>query len=286
MSHPEDYQDRTTLAVYSVLIELGQVLGAYVDRFVVIGGSVPWLLYPDAQPRHIGTLDVDLSVDAEALGDGEYATLVESLEAAGYERGKEGMRPFQLVRQVQLDDGEPIAVILDFLMPRNAKWTKNKPPILAGFAVQGADGAEVAMQSFVRHELQGVMPDGRQNSVHLRVASVPALLVMKGYALVGRNKAKDAYDIYYVVRQFEGGPTQLAEACKHLLNNEVAIKGYQNIASKFTHLNDFGPETVKRFLIESGGTEGRTDAQLRRDAFAQVRAWLEGIGLSSPAGHS
>ena len=97
---------------------------------------MPWLLYPDAQPRHIGTLDVDLSVDAEALGDGEYATLVESLEAAGYERGKEGMRAFQLVRQVQLDDGEPIAVILDFLMPRNAKWVKNKPPILAGFAVQ------------------------------------------------------------------------------------------------------------------------------------------------------
>jgi hypothetical protein len=124
------------------------------------------------------------------------------------------------------------------------------------------------------------MPDGRQNSVNLRVASIPALLVMKGYALVGRSKAKDAYDIYYVVRQFEGGPEQLAEACKPLLTNEIAAKGYRNIASKFTHLNDFGPETVKRFLIESGGTEGRTDAQVLQDAFAQVRTWLKGIGLA------
>ena len=28
---------------------------------------------------HVGTLDVDLTLDAEALGDGEYAQLVESL---------------------------------------------------------------------------------------------------------------------------------------------------------------------------------------------------------------
>lgn len=280
MNNLYDYQDRTTLAVYSVLIELGQVLGTYIDRFVVIGGSVPWLLYPNAEPKHIGTLDVDLSVDAEALGDGEYANLIESLEAAGYERGKMGMRAFQLVRTVQLDDGEPIAVILDFLMPRNAQFVKNKPPLLAGFAVQRADGADIAMQSFVRHELTGTMPDGRQNSVSLRVASIPALLVMKGYALVGRSKAKDAYDIYYVVRQFDGGPEQLAEDCRPLLTNEIAVKGYQNIASKFKHLNDFGPETVKRFLIESGGTEGRTDAQVLQDAFAQVRAWLRGIGLA------
>jgi len=275
-----EYQDRTTLAVYSVLIELGQVLGTYINKFVVIGGSVPWLLYSDAHPKHIGTLDVDLSVDAEALGDGEYVTLIESLEAAGYERGKQGMRPFQLIRTVQIDDGGPIAVILDFLMPRNAKFIKNKPPILAGFAVQGADGAEIAMQSFVNHKLQGTMPDGRQNSVNLRVASIPALLVMKGYALVGRNKPKDAYDIYYVIRQFDGGPEILAEACKPLLENEVALRGFQNIAGKFTHLNDYGPETIKRFLSESGDPEGRTDAQILQDAYAQVRAWFKVLGLS------
>jgi hypothetical protein len=28
---------------------------------------------------HVGTLDVDLGLDAEALGDGEYATLIDAL---------------------------------------------------------------------------------------------------------------------------------------------------------------------------------------------------------------
>ena len=281
MSESADYEDRTTLAVYSVLIELGQVLGVYVDRFVVIGGSVPWLLYPHAQPKHIGTLDVDLSLDAEALGDGEYANLIDLLEKAGYERSKDGMRPFQMVRTVALDDeGEAVPVILDFLMPREARFTRNKPPILAGFAVQRAYGADVAMQSFVSRELRGRMPDGRLNSVRLRVASIPALLVMKGYALVGRNKAKDAYDIYYSVRQFEGGPLALAQACRPLLLNKIALQGYKNIASKFTALDDFGPETVRRFMVESNAADGFSGEQILKDAFAQVHAWLKEIGLT------
>ena len=50
-----DYDDMGARAVYSVLLEIGQVLGAYRDRFVVIGGAVPWLLLPDAEPAHVGT---------------------------------------------------------------------------------------------------------------------------------------------------------------------------------------------------------------------------------------
>jgi hypothetical protein len=79
-----DYDDAGSRAVLSVLLEIGQILGAYLDRFVVIGGSVPWLLFPNAEPAHVGTLDIDLSLDPQALGDGDYKHLVESLEARGY----------------------------------------------------------------------------------------------------------------------------------------------------------------------------------------------------------
>ena len=39
-----DYDDRTTHAVKSVLVEIGQVLGSFRGKFAVIGGAVPWLL--------------------------------------------------------------------------------------------------------------------------------------------------------------------------------------------------------------------------------------------------
>ena len=41
-----DYQERDVQAVHAVLIELGQALGAYRQKFVIVGGAVPWLLLP------------------------------------------------------------------------------------------------------------------------------------------------------------------------------------------------------------------------------------------------
>jgi hypothetical protein len=39
-----EYDDRTTAAVKSVLIEIGQILGSFKGKFAIIGGAVPWLL--------------------------------------------------------------------------------------------------------------------------------------------------------------------------------------------------------------------------------------------------
>ena len=274
-----EYDDRGAQAVYAVLLEMGQVLGAYRDKFVVIGGSVPWLLLPDADPRHIGTLDVDLSLDAAALSDDEYVGLVQALEAAGYERAAPDMRVFQLRRTVSLDGLGPVAVIVDLLMPREALIHRNKPPLLANFAVQKADGAGVAMTSHVLHRLDGTMPDGRPNTVELRVASLPAFLVMKGYAANGRDKRKDCYDIYFTVRQAAGGPLALAEACRPLLTDPVALLGYQHIAQKFSREDGFGPVTVRRFLQDSQALGDMTPEQVQVDAHRQVRAWLDALGL-------
>ncbi len=126
MTEPDtahDYRERDVKAVWSVLVELGQVLGAWRDKFVIVGGAVPWLQYPAAVPRHIGTLDIDLDLDPAALGDGEYATLVETLGEKGYKRNVDGLRPFQLLRWVSLDEGEPVGVVVDLLMPRERKAT-------------------------------------------------------------------------------------------------------------------------------------------------------------------
>lgn len=275
-----DYDARGSAAAFSVLIELGQVLGAYRQKFVIVGGAVPWLLMPNVRPSHIGTLDVDLNLSPEALSAGEYATLIESLETAGYERGVDDLKPFQLRRWVRLDAGEPIAILIDLMMPDDAKTRKNRPPLIDGLRVIEASGGRVALDHNVVRHIEGRMPDGRNNSVDLLVASIPALLVMKGYALIGRDKKKDAYDIYFSVRNFDGGPIALAEACKELLADESVTTGYRNIAGKFQHEDDFGPQTVKAFLAESDALGEMTAEQIQVDAFMQVRAWLRALGLT------
>jgi hypothetical protein len=71
-----DDDDRTRRAVKSVLVEIGQILAGFRGKFTVTGGSVPWQLLEHADNPHVGMLDVDLSLDAEALQHGQYADLI------------------------------------------------------------------------------------------------------------------------------------------------------------------------------------------------------------------
>ena len=282
MSEPDiarDYQERDVKAAYSVLIELGQVLGAWREKFVIVGGAVPWLLLGEARPKHIGTLDIDLDLNPDALAEGEYATLVEALEKKGYERGQAGLKPFQLRRWVKLDEGDPVGVLVDLLMPQGARGDQNEDKLVEGLRVQGAHGGDVALVQNTAKKFEGQMPDGRTNEVELLVATIPALLVMKGYALVGRDKKKDAYDIYFSARNFAGGPAALALECAKLMDNVVAHQGYDHIAGKFRHAEDFGPKTVRLFLEESAALGEMTPEQIQTDAFMQVSALLRGMGL-------
>jgi len=282
MSEPDvarDYDERGAAAAYSVLIELGQVLGAFRGKFVIIGGAVPWLLMPNVKPSHIGTLDVDLNLAPEALAKGGYAEFIKNLEDAGYERNIDDLKPYQLRRWVNLDAGEPIAILVDLLMPKEAKVKKASPPLVDGLQVIQASGGRVALEHNVIHHLDGKMPDGRNNSVDILVATIPALLVMKGYALNGRDKKKDAYDIYFSVRNYEGGPAALAVACKPLLSDESVTMAYREIAGKFRSEDDFGPQTVRMFLADSDALGGMTPEQVQVDAFRQVQAWLSAMGL-------
>ncbi len=274
-----DYDDRTTAAVKSVLVEIGQILGSFEGKFAVIGGAVPWLLLSQAEMPHVGTADVDLALHAEALGDGEYARLVELLQRQGYRQAPD-LRRFQLARTVPAHvDGPPIDVVVDFLMPRDAVIAKSNPPLVSNFAVQRADGAELALNFYQMVAIDGDMPDGGRNLVSIAVASIPALLAMKGYAIAKRQKPKDAYDIYYCVLNYPGGVDGLVLATLPLLKVDIARTGYRNIAGKFRTVDDYGPVCVRRFVDGSPLLGQRTPDQWQQDAFGQVDAWLVRLGL-------
>jgi hypothetical protein len=274
-----DYDDRTTAAVKTVLVEMGQILGSFKGKFAIVGGAVPWLLLGNEDMPHVGTLDVDVSLDAEALGDGEYATLIDALRGHGYTRRDE-LRRFQLVRQVPVEDGgAPIDIIVDFLMPRDAEIVKNDPPLISDFAVQRADGAELALRFYQFVAISGRMPGGGTNRVEIAVCSIPALLAMKGHALERRFKQKDAYDIYYCIRNYPGGPEALADACRPLLEHGSGAAGYGYISGKFDTVDGYGPTCVRRFVEDTAVLGDRSPEQWQQDAFGQVDAWLQALGL-------
>jgi hypothetical protein len=275
----KQYDDRTTTAVKRALVEIGQLLGSYQGQFAVVGGLVPSLLIENEEMGHVGTADIDLGLDPYALRDGEYAKLVKTLMDHGYTQ-REGLRRFQLVRQVDpKDGGAHIDVVVDFLMPRNAAFVKNVSPLVDEFAVIQADGAELALKFQELVGIEAEMPDGGINRVEIAVASIPALLAMKGHALAKREKRKDAYDIYYCVRNYASGLDALAEQSMPLLEHENGLKGFRYIDEKFASVNHIGPLWVREFVADSQIQGDRTLDQWQQDAFGQVDVLLKKIGI-------
>ena len=60
-------------------MDVGQVLASFRDCFVLIGGWVPDLLIEEPEEPHIGSLDVNLAIDARRLNAGRYAEMLKLL---------------------------------------------------------------------------------------------------------------------------------------------------------------------------------------------------------------
>jgi hypothetical protein len=230
------------------LIDVGQVLAAFQDCLVVVGGWVPDLLLPDVSAdAHVGSIDVDFVLDVRRLGGGRYAELLGLLLAT--RRYRQGPKAFQLITDVDLGDGErSVEVEVEFLAPKDVELKKSKPKLLEGFRVLQADGCAAAFRSPEQIELTGKMVRGAKNTVRLRVASLPDFLVMKAHALGGRDKPKDAYDICYCLEHFPGGPDGLARTWSARRAENDVRRAIEILREKFSGPEAFGPMQIVEFL--------------------------------------
>jgi hypothetical protein len=265
-----DYSPRQVEAAHRVLVDIGQVLASFRDCLVLIGGWVPELLLAHADEPHIGSIDVDLAIDVKKLIAGRYAELVKLLLDTG--RYKSGPKPFQLVVEVDLQDGfRPVEVELEFLAPKDVRLKKNRPKLLEGFRVLQADGCGAAFHAPIEKEVSGRTVRGRVNTVRLRIASLPDFLIMKAHALGGRDKPKDAYDLCYCLEHFTGGMCVLAAAWKARLGEKDIARAVEILQEKFSDVNSFGPGQIIEF---HGSIDADVQAMQARRAFEVVQAFL------------
>lgn len=242
----EEYSDRQVEAAHRVLVDVGQILASFKDCVVVVGGWIPDLLLPGAEVRHIGSIDVDLALDAARLNEGRYAELLKLL--LDTRRYKPGAKDFQLVVEVDLKDGEkPVQVELEFLAPKDVKLKKNRPKLIKDFRVLQTEGCDVAFHAPVEQSISGCNVQGAKNTVRLRVASLADFLVMKAYAIGGREKPKDSYDLCYCLENFADGMEKLAADWKNRLKEKHVGMAVELLREKFSHPDAFGPQQVVEF---------------------------------------
>jgi hypothetical protein len=97
-------------------------------------------------------------------------------------------------------------------------------------------------------------------------------LATKGLALKGRYKEKDAYDIYFVLRHYGGGPEKVAEEVRGFVNESVVTEALEEIREKFRTARSEGPFQVAYFLAPE---DERLRERIQGEAYAVLRTFFD-----------
>lgn len=271
-----DYSQLVVDAARSVLVELAHLLGEYKDDIVLIGGWVPELLLSTTDAPHTGSVDVDIALNHRSLQEPRYKTLLELLIRRGYRQSEK--QPFIFYRTVNVADQEVI-VQIDFLAGEyEGTGTSHRTQLFEDMRVRKARGCDLAFEMNTEISVEGTLPEGGKDKATIRVAGIVPFIVMKGMALEDRLKEKDAWDVYYCIRNYTGGSKALAEEFRPHLENDLVREGLWKIAEKFSSPEHIGPKFVADF---EEITDPEERAFRQRDAFERVNQILEILGVIS-----
>jgi hypothetical protein len=268
-----EYQSEQVELVRATCLYVATKLGDLMDEVVVVGGLVPSLLIdqgalPAGTSAHVGTLDLDVGLKLALLDEGRYRTLTERLRDAGF-------------AQDQTEEGRPTrhrwrvtglgSVTVDFLIPPLLATDQGGAlrDIEKDFAAVIAPGLKLAFQDRRRVRIDGRTIFGDKATREVWVCGPGAFVVLKALAFLGRGENKDAYDLYYLVRNFDAGVEEVAACLRPLLGDDEAQRALQVLRDDFLDHESVGPRRVAEFL------QGGPDDEIQADVVGFVRALLE-----------
>ena len=266
--------DPATKAARAVLLDLLDLLREYGDSVVVAGGWVPSLSPSKGiiMP-HVGTTDVDLMLDYRRIPEQGEPTLRDLLLSRGYHPSSDR---FKFRRTVNTETG-PIDVAVDLLtLEPEGNAPGDYYQTIQGVEALKIRGGNLVFEDPIRQTVEVELPDGERTSVSIRAASSVPFLILKSLALFDRRARKDAYDIYYYLKNYPGDLDELVEEFQGFLDQELVKEGLQRLAMCFSSVHSEGPRFVADFM-ETDDPEERQ--RLLRDAYEQVNYLLESLGI-------
>lgn len=262
-----DIIGRTCLYVATVLGNLME------DSIVVVGGFVPYLLVPqDSLPTgaatHIGTDDLDLALSLALLEEERYHEVAERLRGAGFEpdRNDRGNRTGQRWK-IEIHG---VKVRIDFLIPPGRASDRGGGIInLEGdFSAFVTPGLDLVWRDRLRITLTGRTILGERAARSVWVCGPGAFVLLKALAFRDRGEPKDAYDLYYVLRNYRSGAADVAAAFRPIMDHSLCARALTILREDFSDLDATGPMRVATFL------EAGTEEPLQADVVAFVTAFL------------
>jgi hypothetical protein len=259
-----DYKSEQVELVRATCLYVATKLGDMMDDLVVVGGLVPSLLIkqdqlPEGTDAHAGTMDLDVGLTLALLDEGRYKALTERLRHAKFEQdvNEQGNPTRQRWKIEKLEK-----VTVDFLIQpshpddRGGKLRDIEPD----FAAVIAPGLHLAFQQRQRIPLEGKTIMGEQAKRNVWVSGPGAFVVLKSLAFRLRGENKDAYDLYYLVRNYGKGVNDVAASLRQLLSDASAQQAVEYLREDFQHHDGTGPRRVAEFI--TGGPDDEIQADV------------------------
>ena len=266
-----------------VMRELFLYLKPYRNQIVLIGGWVPYFLlekykYPGEYDQHVGSLDIDVALDASSIPQTAYKSILEILRERGFyhKRDSQGRDiPASFLKKIVFENGKEIEVRIDFLAPEYGGTSKKKRhQIIQEMLARKGRGTDIVFSHTDIIHLSGPISSGADIELDIRVADVTACFVMKGIALGERTNEKDAYDLYMLARYYKEGPTSVLSELRKLKNHGLMKEALRNIEEHFKDIKSLGPVSVVTFM---GITDEGEYDRITRDAFELLQFIIQGM---------
>lgn len=266
-----EYSPRQTEAARRVLADLSTLLEPFKDCMVLVGGWVPDLRAMESGEDHVGSIDVDIALEADRLGAEGFAELIQVL--LDTKRYRPTDEAFSLYTLVDLHDGESsVRVDVDFLKPPGTDLKTVAGSLPSEIRPMDAEGCEVAFEHAEVLLVPGQRAEGASLASGFRVASVAGFLVMKSHAMFEREKPKDAYDICYCLQHHPGGMKELVERWRAKRGVRSVDQALLILGEKFSTVQAEGPRRLVEFYDSSDPEERQIQA---RRAYELVQGFLK-----------
>ena len=277
------YSKSVTESSKSVLVEVLRILGSYRDYLVLTGGWSPYFILEEFGEggQHCGSVDIDFVLNPRLIDLKVYATIVSLIEKRGYRpyvAGDGEVLPYRFYRSVKSPlDGIEYVIEVDFISEPDVVKRLSPGKFLAvqkDLQAVVIRGSSVVFSHNFEHNITGVLPSGAETRALAKVSDAVGSLATKGLALKGRYKEKDAYDIYFVLRYYKGGPKKVAEEVRSFLGESVVAEALEEIRDKFRSVRSEGPFQVAYFLAPG---DERLRERIQGEAYAVLRAFFDGL---------
>lgn len=271
------YNREQIALVHATCLYFATKLGDIIDEVVVIGGLVPSLLIkqddlPAGTEIHAGTMDLDIGFDLALLDEGRYRTLTERLRGAGFEPdvNDEGNPTRQ---RWKIEQQEKVTV--DFLIQPSRLGDRggNLRDIERDFAAVITPGLHLAFRDRERVSLSGRTIVGEKATRYIWVCGPGAYIVLKALAFKQRGGNKDAYDLYYLVRNYGASVVDVASRLEPLLGDPFAKQAIEILKRDFQEHDGLGPRRVAEFIT------GTTDDVIQADVVGFIAKLLEACNV-------